>query len=52
VKVARLQDNIAVIETGLEEGTVVAVDGLLGLKDGSAVKVTADAPPPAIAPAP
>ena len=52
VKVARLQDDIAVISSGLESGTTVAVDGLLGLKDGSTVKVGANgAPTTAIAPA-
>lgn len=51
VKVARLQDNLAVIASGLEEGTAVAVDGLLGLKDGSDVVVSADAPTPEVAPA-
>lgn len=44
VKVARLQNNLAVIESGLEAGSVVAVDGLLSLKDGSTVKVMADTP--------
>lgn len=39
VKVARLQDNLAVIESGLEEGTTVATDGLMGLKDGSTVTI-------------
>ncbi|MFZ4540615.1 MAG: efflux RND transporter periplasmic adaptor subunit [Rickettsiales bacterium] len=44
VKVARLSNNFAVIESGLEAGTVVAVDGLLGLKDGAPVKITEDKP--------
>ncbi len=54
VKIARLTNNVAVIESGLEEGTVVATDGLLGLKDGASVKIKEDAPvvAPAAAPAP
>lgn len=59
VKVARLQDNLAVIAEGLSVGERVAVDGLLGLTDGASVKISADAPPaaapesaPAAAPAP
>ncbi len=51
VKVARLQNGIAVIASGLESGTIVAVDGLLGLKDGSVVKVTAEKSAAAPAPA-
>jgi multidrug efflux system membrane fusion protein len=39
VKVIRLQNNLAIIGGGLEEGTSVVVDGLLGLKDGSTVAV-------------
>jgi multidrug efflux system membrane fusion protein len=39
VKIARLQNGLAIISSGLEAGTVVAVDGLLGLKDGSVVKI-------------
>jgi membrane fusion protein, multidrug efflux system len=44
VKVARVQHNVAVISSGLDESSVVAIDGLLGLKDGSTVKVITDAP--------
>ncbi len=39
VTVARLQDGIAVINSGLDEGTTVAIDGLLGLTDGSSVTI-------------
>ena len=53
VKIGRMSNDLAVIDTGLEEGTNVAVDGLLGLKDGAAVSVMTDAPTPATAtPAP
>lgn len=41
VKIARLQKEIAVIDHGLEPGETVATDGLLGLKDGATVKVSA-----------
>lgn len=44
VKVARLQNSLAVIGSGVTAGEQVAVDGLLGLKDGVSVTVTADAP--------
>jgi len=42
VKIARLQNGLAIIASGLEAGTVVAVDGLLGLKDGSVVKIASE----------
>jgi multidrug efflux system membrane fusion protein len=47
VKIARLQNGLAIIQSGLEAGTMVAVDGLLSLKDGSTVKIapTESAPP-------
>lgn len=50
VTVARLQNNVAVITSGLDESSVVAIDGLLALKDGSAVKVVTDAPKAAAVP--
>ncbi len=39
VKIARIQHGTAVIASGLSEGETVAVDGILGLKDGAAVSV-------------
>lgn len=42
VAVARLQDSIAVIESGLAAGEQVAVDGLMSLSDGSAVTIQTD----------
>lgn len=39
INVARLQENIAVIESGLTAGEQVATDGLLALRDGVAVKI-------------
>jgi len=51
VKVARLQNNLAVITSGLDDASVVATDGLLGLKDGTPVHIMADAPP-ALTPTP
>lgn len=39
VKIARRQKDLAVIASGLEPGETVAIDGLLGLKDGVTVKV-------------
>lgn len=51
VKVARLQSDLAIIESGLEPGDTVATDGLLGLTDGATVKVQTDKnPAPASAP--
>lgn len=47
VKIARLQNGLAIITSGLEEGTIVAVDGLLGLKDGAVVKVAEPSEKPA-----
>ena len=37
VKISRMQDGVAVVEDGLKEGDVVAVDGILFLRDGSEV---------------
>lgn len=45
VKVARLQDAIAVIETGVSGGEPAVVDGLMSLTDGAAVTVKTDAEP-------
>lgn len=45
VKISRMQDSLAVVESGLEEGARVAVDGILGLKDGSAVTAAEGAAP-------
>jgi multidrug efflux system membrane fusion protein len=42
VKVARLQDDLAVISSGLDAGEAVAVDGLLGLSDGATVTINTD----------
>lgn len=39
VKLSRMQDNMAVIESGLEQGEQVATDGLISLKDGAAVTI-------------
>jgi multidrug efflux system membrane fusion protein len=39
VKVSRMQESTAVIESGVEAGEQVAVDGLMSLKDGVAVSV-------------
>lgn len=47
VTIARMQHNLAVVSAGLEEGTAVAIDGVLGLKDGTPVKIA-----PAAAPSP
>ena len=47
VKVARLQQDTAVIADGLKEGEQVAVDGLMKLENGSAVTISAPAPAPA-----
>ncbi len=47
VKIARLQNGLAIITSGVEEGTIVAVDGLLGLKDGAVVKVAEPTEKPA-----
>jgi multidrug efflux system membrane fusion protein len=47
VTVARLQEGLAVIANGLEEGAVIAVDGLLGLTDGSSVSIAESAEKPA-----
>jgi membrane fusion protein, multidrug efflux system len=44
IKVARLQDSVAVIESGLKPGEQVAVDGLMSLTDTSAVTVKSDTP--------
>lgn len=44
VRIARLQDSVAVIESGVETGELVAVDGMMSLKDGSAVTIAADKP--------
>lgn len=45
IKIARLQDGMAVIASGLAADDVVAVDGLLSLKDGASVTVQGDAVP-------
>lgn len=49
ITVDRLSNGLAAITHGLEVGETVATDGLLGLKDGSVVKVTFEdvASPPA-----
>lgn len=39
IKVERMQDNLAVIKDGLQEGEQVAVDGIMSLKEGTAVVV-------------
>jgi hypothetical protein len=39
VKLSRLQEGLAVIESGLEAGEQVAVDGMVSLSQGSAVKI-------------
>lgn len=39
IVVDRMQDDMAVIASGLEEGTQVAIDGMLGLKDGATVAI-------------
>lgn len=44
VKIARLQESIAVIESGVSAGEQVAVDGLMSLQDGSAVTIASDKP--------
>jgi RND family efflux transporter MFP subunit len=43
VKIARLQNNLAVIGSGLKEGESVATDGLIGLKEGIDVTIKSDA---------
>lgn len=45
IVVDRMQDDVAVIASGLEEGTTVAIDGLLGLKDGSVVAIAQEKEP-------
>ncbi len=47
VKIARMQDGLAVITSGLTAGEAVATDGILGLKDGVNVTIQKDAPPKA-----
>jgi multidrug efflux system membrane fusion protein len=39
VKVARMQDQQAIIAEGVKDGEQIAVDGILALKDGTAVAV-------------
>jgi multidrug efflux system membrane fusion protein len=53
VKVLRMQDDVAVLgkESAVKEGDLVAVDGLMSLRDGSAVKAQAAAARPAAPPA-
>lgn len=50
IKVARMQDTLAVIAEGLEPGETVVTDGMLTLKDGSAVKIKSDEKPKEEAP--
>jgi len=49
IKVVRLQNGVAVVASGLSAGDTVAIDGMLGLKDGTPVSVIADATPAAAA---
>jgi len=44
VKIARLQESIAIIEEGVAGGEQVVVDGLMSLSDGSAVTIQAETP--------
>jgi multidrug efflux system membrane fusion protein len=44
VKIARLQEGTAVVESGLTKGEFVAIDGIMSLADGSAVTVKSDTP--------
>jgi multidrug efflux system membrane fusion protein len=39
VKISRMQDDTAVVESGVTEGEQVATDGLMSLKEGAPVKV-------------
>lgn len=53
IKTARMQDGLAVIESGIAPGEQVAVDGIMSLNDGSAITIQSngaapsDEPPPA-----
>ncbi len=51
VAIGRMQDDLAVITSGLEVGETVAVDGLLGLRDGVSVRILPPTPAAPVTPA-